>query len=126
MFRAQMVDHFPGAMVIGHHSLIKSMTNHPKDRHVLAAAVRGRADLIVTQNMSDFPLSSVAPYDVEVTTQDSFLLDQLDLDRSAVRRALTRQVSRYRRKPRTVDELLVALGKAGNDCPSFAGSFRDE
>jgi hypothetical protein len=68
----------------------------------------------------------VAPYDVEVTTQDPFLLDQLDLDRSAVRRTLTRQVSRYRRKPRTVDELLVALGKADNDCPSFAGSFRDE
>jgi hypothetical protein len=39
----QMVDHFPGAMVIGHHSLVKSMTNHPKDRHVLGAAVRGRA-----------------------------------------------------------------------------------
>lgn len=46
----QMVDHFPGAMVTGHHFLIKSMTNHPQDRHVLAAAVRGRADLIVTQN----------------------------------------------------------------------------
>lgn len=66
----QMVEHFPGAMVTGHHSLINAMTNHSKDRHVLAAAVRGRADLIVTQNISDFPMGAVAPYDVEVTTQD--------------------------------------------------------
>ncbi|MGH3983386.1 MAG: PIN domain-containing protein [Pseudonocardiaceae bacterium] len=121
----QMVDHFPGAMVTGHHYLINAMMNHPKDRHVLAAAVRGGADLIVTQNTNDFPMGSVAPYDVEVTNQDSFLLDQLDLNRSAVRRALTRQVSRYRRQPRTVDELLVALGGAGNGCPSFASSFYD-
>lgn len=120
----QMVEHFPGAMVTGHHSLINAMTNHPKDRHVLAAAVRGRADLIVTQNTSDFPMGAVAPYDVEVTTQDSFLLDQLELDRSAIRRALARQVSRYRRQPRTIDDLLVALGGAGNGCPSFARSFR--
>lgn len=122
----QMVEHFPGAMVTGHHSLINAMTNHSKDRHVLAAAVRGRAELIVTQNISDFPMGAVAPYDVEVTTQDSFLLDQLDLDRSAIRRALTRQVSRYRRQPRTIDDLLVALGGAGNGCPGFASSFRDD
>ncbi len=36
---AQMREAFPEAMVTGHESLIASMTNHPKDRHVLAAAV---------------------------------------------------------------------------------------
>jgi predicted nucleic acid-binding protein len=122
----QMVQHFPGAMVTGHHSLIDAMTNHPKDRHVLAAAVRGRADLIVTQSTRDFPGGAVARYDIEVADQDSFLLDQLDLDRSAVRRALVRQVSRYRREPRTVDALLAALGNTGNGCPYFAGTCSDD
>jgi len=120
----QMAVHFPGAMVSGYRSLIGGMTNHPKDRHVLAAAVRGRADVIVTENTRDFPGAAVAPYDLEVVDQDSFLLDQLDLDRSAVRRALDRQVSRYRREPRTVESLLEALGSPGNGCPTFADALR--
>jgi predicted nucleic acid-binding protein len=36
--------------VTGYESLIGSMTNHPKDRHVLAAAVAGRADVLVTES----------------------------------------------------------------------------
>jgi len=118
----QMAKHFPGAIVTGHRSLISAMTNDLKDRHVLAAAVRGRADVIVTQNIRDFPSSSTAPYDIEVIGQDSFLLDQRDLDRDAVYRALDRQVSRYRREPRTVGDLLIALGRPGNGCPGFAKS----
>lgn len=116
----RMVEHFPGAMVTGHRSLTESMTNHPKDRHVLAAAVCGRAELIVTQNTRDFPAGATKPFDIEAVDQDTFLLDQFDLDPAAVRRALARQVSRYRRQPRTVDDLLVVLGGAGNGCPNFA------
>lgn len=119
----QMIGHFPGAMVTGHRALIDAMTNDPKDRHVLAAAVRGHADLILTENTSDFPAGSMAPYDIQVANQDSFLLDQLDLERTAVRRALGRQVSRYRRAPRTVDDLLAALARPGSGCPDFARNF---
>lgn len=93
---------------------------------MVAAAVRGRAELIVTENIRDFPAESLAPYDIEVTDQDAFLLDQLDLGGSAVRRALGRQVSRYRRQPRTVDELLVALAGAGSGCPTFARDFHND
>lgn len=116
----QMVEHFPGSMVTGHSALIDTMTNAPKDRHVLVAAVRGGAELIVTQNVRDFPQATTAPYDIEVTDQDGFLLDQRDLDPEAIRRALTRQVSRYRREPRTVADLILALGRPGNGCPHFA------
>ena len=41
---AMMRVHFPEAIVYGHDSLIPAMTNHPKDRHVLAAAVKAGAD----------------------------------------------------------------------------------
>ena len=47
----QMAAHFPDAGVAGHEQLIGSMTNHPKDRHMLAAAVAGRADVLVTENL---------------------------------------------------------------------------
>lgn len=116
----QMVGHFPAAMVTGHCTLVPAMTNAPKDRHVLAAAVRGGAELIVTNNLRDFPPSATDPYDIAAIDQDGFLLDQWGLDPSAVRRALNRQVSRYRREPRTVSDLLIALGRSGNACPDFA------
>jgi predicted nucleic acid-binding protein len=37
----------------------------PADRHVLAAAIRGRADVIVTMNLKDFPAGTLAPYGIE-------------------------------------------------------------
>lgn len=70
-----MMDHFPGSTLDGYQELVPAMTNDPKDRHVLAAAVHGSAELIVTENVRDF---------------------------------------------RTVDDLLIALGHAGNGCPGFA------
>lgn len=119
-----MVEHFPEAMVTGYQTLTDSMTNHPKDRHVLAAAVCGSVEPIVTQNTRDFPVGSTKPFNIEAVNQDTFLLDQFDLDPVAVRQALHRQVSRYRRQPRTVDDLLVALGGPGNGCPNFTTNYR--
>lgn len=116
----QMTTHFPAAMVTGHEPFVAAMTTAPSDRHVLAAAVCGQAEVIVTENLRDFPTSATEPYDVAVSHQDEFLLDLHDLDPAAVRRALTRQVSRYRRQPRTVADLLAALGSSGNGCPRFA------
>ena len=104
----------------GYESLVAVMENQANDRHVLAAAVRGQAELIVTENVRDFPATVTARYDIDVVDQDGFLLDQWDLDPVAVRRALTRQVSRYRREPRTVVDLLIALGRQAHGCPRFA------
>lgn len=70
---------FPDAEVRGYEDLTESMTCDAKDRHVLAAAVRGRAEVLVTVNTDDFPYASTAPYDLVVVHPDDFLLDQLDL-----------------------------------------------
>lgn len=46
----------PDCLVVGYEGLIPALAsiNH-KDRHVVAAAICGRADVIVTFNLSDFP-----------------------------------------------------------------------
>jgi predicted nucleic acid-binding protein len=59
---ADIREAFPDAAVPGYEDLIGGMTNHPGDRHVLAAAVAGGAQVIVTDNLSHFPQASCKPY----------------------------------------------------------------
>jgi predicted nucleic acid-binding protein len=74
-----MRDNFIDAEVTGYQELIGAMRNDEKDRHVLAAAVRERAEVIVTANLPHFPAEAVEPYNIEVRHPDDFLLDQIDL-----------------------------------------------
>lgn len=46
--------HFPEAFVNNYEGFIEVMTNEPKDRHVVAAAIRWGAEVIVTSNLKDF------------------------------------------------------------------------
>lgn len=56
----------------------------PNDRHVLAAAIAGHADCIVTANLKDFPAATLGPLGIEALHPDSFLVAQLDLDAFSV------------------------------------------
>lgn len=110
---AQMRAAFPFAEeeCRGHRELIPAMTNDPKDRHVLAAAVRSGASLIVTANLTDFPPAALEPFGVEAISPDEFLCDQLDLDAGTVLQAMRTLVARNRLPPHTVRELLTSLEK---------------
>lgn len=104
---------FPDAMVEGHEPLIPVMTNHPKDRHVLAAAIRGRADVIVTSNVRHFPPEACEPYDVDVQTPDEFLCYQWELeDTDHLLDVLEGWASRLKGPPLTLEELLETLARA--------------
>lgn len=98
------------------------MTTHLKDRHVLAAAVRANAEVVVTFNTSDFPDNALKPYDVIAVHPDDFLLDQLDLYPGLTREVLHQQVAAYRHEPTTLPGLLVRLEQAG--LPKFAAELR--
>ena len=50
------------------------MTNHPKDRHVLAAAVRCGAQAIITSNRKDFPHTATSPHGIIALTPGQFLI----------------------------------------------------
>ncbi|MGI8937555.1 MAG: PIN domain-containing protein [Iamia sp.] len=93
----EMATAFPDAVVTGYGSLIDGLTCDPKDRHVLAAAVRAGAAAIVTFIVGDFPESSVEPYEIEVIHTDTFLLDLLYLAPGAVIDELVRQATANRR-----------------------------
>lgn len=76
---AMMKRHFSDAMVTGYEHLLPAMTNNKKDRHVLAAAIVGRVDVIVTNNVKHFPVASRASYDIDVQRADQFLCYQWDV-----------------------------------------------
>lgn len=109
---------FEDACVAGYEELVEAMTNHPKDRHVLAAAVRCGAQAIVTHNGKDFPRESAAMYDIEVLSPDRFLVEQFHLDEELVIGKLAVQAA-ARRIP--VDGLLDRLERA---VPEFVALLR--
>lgn len=113
---------FPDAEVVGYQSLIEAMTCHPKDRHVLAAAVHARCEVLVTFNLKDFPTGSTRDLEIAVLNPDAFLLDQLDLYPARVGRALLGQAQDATRPPLTMGMLLGRLTRAG--VPAFAEDVR--
>jgi len=113
-----MTTAFPEASITGHERLTPGMGCDPKDRHVLAAAVHSDCQLIVTFNLRDFPVASLAPHHMDVVSPDDFLLDQLDLYPRAVVKALRQQSSDSRRPQLTPVALMAAIQRSG--CPKFA------
>lgn len=113
-----MRDHFPDAMVRGYEPLISGMTNDKKDRHVLAAAVRANAEVLVTFNTKDFPDSSVVLYEIEIVEPDGFLLDQLDLFPGLIMGTLRDWAEDCTSPALSETDLLQALAKSGT--PKFA------
>jgi predicted nucleic acid-binding protein len=94
----------------------------PDDRHVLAAAIAGGAQSLVTFNLKDFPVSALAGRGIEAVHPDRFLLDQLDLMPGEVITARHEQVDALRNPPLDIADLLNALTAAG--VPAFADEVR--
>lgn len=110
--------HFAEYEVTGFESLIELMTCDPKDRHVLAAAVVGGANQIVTANIKDFPNDAVVPYNIEIVTPDEFLLNVADMYPRIVLEVVQEQAAALRSPPMGVDEVLNAISKCG--APEYA------
>jgi predicted nucleic acid-binding protein len=113
---------FDDAMVTGYQALVPVMGNHSKDRHVLAAAIVGRADLIVTKNLVHFPDRALNPYGIDAQHPDEFLCNQWDLDEEAVAEAIERWQGCLSRPPLTIEQLLERLGR---HAPTFCQLVRN-
>jgi len=119
---SQIRQHFPEALIDGYEDLIPQMTNHPKDRHVLAAAVGAGVKLIVTYNLKDFPPASLEPYSIAVQGPSTFLsglyvsapfefMQSLDAQASAIGRSIHYLLSRLRINAPTFVAMIEAKTK---------------
>jgi len=83
--RMLMDEHATDALVTDYQHLIPGLQlPDPNDRHVLAAAIRARADVIVTINLRDFPAETLAAFGIEAQHPDEFVLHLLDLSPGVV------------------------------------------
>ncbi len=95
-------------MVTGFEPLIGEMLNHPKDRHVAAAAVMANAELIVTMNLKDF---RILPGNIKAESPDEFLLRLFKSNPDDMVDLLREQAEYLKNPPVTLSELLDHLKK---------------
>lgn len=101
-------------LVSGYEDLIDSLSlPDPDDRHVLAAAIRASAEVIVTYNLKDFPAEIMARFDIEALHPDEFLVSLFDLAPGLVCAAVKRQREGLHNPARTAEELLATLESQG-------------
>lgn len=110
--RRAMEGAFPDAMVDYslYAQLIPMMPNDPKDRHVLAAAIASRADVLVTANIKDFQASPESA-SIKIQHPDEFLCHQLEHTPSDFFHALADLASKRREPMNSVPSIVRALQK---------------
>ena len=104
----------PDAIVVNHEKLMVGLQlPDPDDRHVLAAAVRCGASVIVTFNLKDFPDAAFAPFGIDAQHPDQFIDNLFDLDPAAVVTAAQRQRAQLKHPPVSVTQFLDTLQRQG-------------
>jgi predicted nucleic acid-binding protein len=105
---------FPEAMVLGAEAWLTVCANHEKDRHVLATAIQGHADLVVTSNLKHFPPETLEPWHVIACHPADYLITLYSLNAEVV---VARLEEIARKRKRAPEQHLVLLGKS---VPTFA------
>ena len=112
--RQLMTEAVPDCLVSGYEELIEGIDlPDPDDRHVVAAAIRCGAQVIVTFNLDDFPADRLRRYHVEAQHPDDFVLDHIDLSPGTVVRAVEEQMAALRNPPIDLPTLLDTLRGIG-------------
>lgn len=105
---------FPDALVNNYNGLISGLTlPDPKDCHVLAAAIKTNANVIVTNNIKDFPQEYLASFGLSAKTADDFLTDIIDLNPEEATKAFKEMVLHRRNPDLDEFELLDILRNRG-------------
>lgn len=112
LVRAKMDLHVRDSLVEGYQELIDGIKlPDPDDRHVVAAAIKGNAQTIVTYNLADFPSSTLSKYEIDAQHPDDFLRHLLDLAPAKVIATVQETRKSLKNPPRNSREYLETLEK---------------
>lgn len=105
---------FPDSTVENFEDLIPCLSLPDKDdRHVLACAIKCKADLITTFNLKDFPSKVIEKYDIQIQNPDELICNLIDLNEKIACRAFTKMVNRLKNPPKTKSEVAATLKNCG-------------
>lgn len=112
--RALMCATVPDCLVSDYEPLIDGLTlPDPKDRHVLAAAIKCSAQVIVTFNQRDFPAHVLSRFGLETKHPDEFVVETIDLAPAVVAGIVEAQQRVLAKPALSREELLGAFEKLG-------------
>ena len=112
--RRLMDVHVRDALISGFEDLVPIIRlPDPDDRHVVAAAIRGEANIILTANLRDFPARALTPHGLVAKHPDSFLTGLCRESPDRFLEALERVRVRLRNPPVSHERHLIALRRAG-------------
>ena len=83
------------------------------DVHVLAAAIAGHADCIVTANLKHFPADVLQRHGLESIHPDDFLIYQLDLEPYVALAAFKEMRARRKAPPLGPEEFVERVERSG-------------
>lgn len=112
---AQLMDSsVEGALIQGFEAGIETLTlPDPDDRHVLAAAIHAKAQVIVTNNLKDFPREVLAPFGIQAQNADDFVLGLLETNQAVVVQVLRTIQARLRKPSVPMMDYLATLERVG-------------
>ena len=105
---------FPDSNIFNYEETISSLSLPDiNDRHILAAAIKVNADVIVTFNLKDFPPAYLKSFGIEVQHPDQFIVDLIKIDMRKCLLALNNQVQSLKNPPKSKEDVLDALVRCG-------------
>lgn len=119
-----MNKHVRDCLVTGYEALITSLElPDPNDRHVLAAAIRCHASIIVSFNLKDFPPKALLRYGIKSQHPDEFILHLIDLNPREICKVAKTHRSSLKNPPKTSEEYLESLLRQG--LPQSVAALKD-
>lgn len=119
-FRKAVTKSFPEALIKGYEDLVPLMTNNEKDRHVLAAAVREKLDMIITFNLKDFKPEDLKKWNIRALHPQDYLIYLYSINPQIVTMKLN-QIARA--KADGFEDTVIRLGKS---LPAFSRTVLEE
>jgi len=119
-FQDAVREAFPEAMINDYQELIPAMTNDEKDRHVLAAAVKDKLNLIITFNLKDFKQEDLAKWNIEAIHPQDYLLTLYSMKPGIVMMKLSKIAQR---KDQDLEDLVLDFGKS---LPKFSKKLLED
>ncbi len=103
----KMEEAVPGCLVTDYKPILDGLSlPDENDRHVLAAAIKCSAQVIVTYNLKDFPASALEPFGIEAKHPDEFLQDCYDLGPDQVIGSVKNILNRLKNPPISAKQLI--------------------